>query len=147
MGWFLRETSQTPGHLKNTWDPFHHGVGSEFLLLEVITSGLLFAFLAFRTPANSSMCLHSMALFTVMLTHIILLLIKELSVRKSVGGSMCPITPKQLVSGNRGTACLRWSYSARLQTTSFGSGCCPPRWVNTEPVAHVFCQVTQTREL
>lgn len=96
MGWFLRETSQIPGHLKSTWDPFHHGLGSEFLLPEVITSGLLFAFLAFRTPANSnsSMCLHSMALFTVRLTHIILLLIKELSVRKSVGGSMCSINPK-----------------------------------------------------
>lgn len=146
MGWFLRDTSQIPGHLKSTWDPFRHGLGSEFLLPEVITSGLLFAFPTFRTPANSCMCLHSIALFTVMLTHIILLLIKELSVRKSVGGSMCSITPKQLVSENRGRACLRLSYSARLQTTSLGSGCCPPGWVNTEPVAHAFCQVTQTRE-
>lgn len=49
------------------------------------------------------LCLHSMALFTVMLICTIMLLNQGAQfVRKSLDESMCPITPKHLASENRG---------------------------------------------
>lgn len=115
-----RKTTQIPGGLRITLDSFHHEWNDDFFLPGIFKSGLLFGCLALSTPANSRIYVPAEWPYSpsCSLSHNIASDQGAPFIRKSVGGSVHPVTPTQLASQNRGTACLGLEYSARLETTS-----------------------------
>lgn len=150
-----RKASQMPSLLRITLDLFHHGLGNKFFFHGISNSVLVICFPRPLHPCQEQpVCAQWMALFIVhchVKPHTTAsdqgtpFIWKLVWVWRGVGCS-CPATlPKQLAPWNTSTACWAGSNSDDGFGT-FGWGFCPKRWVNTEPVAHTWSQVTQIWE-
>lgn len=118
-----------PGSLRITLGSFGREWSDDSFLPGIIKSGLLFAFLALPIPANSRIYAPAEWPYSpsCSLSHNIASDQGAPFTRKSVGGSTHPVTPKQLASQNRGAACWRLEFGARLETTSSVCGVLPYR--------------------